>query len=59
MQTHAFLVGEPDHLDGKRQTPPPPMQIGDAGNRGDQSERAVPFAGIADGVVVRTQHQAR
>jgi hypothetical protein len=35
------------------------VQIADTGNRGDQSKRAVPFAGIADGIVVRTQHQAR
>jgi hypothetical protein len=54
-----LLVGEPGHLDRERQSPPSFAQIGNAGNRGDQSERAVPFAGIADGVVMRTKHQAR
>jgi hypothetical protein len=54
-----LLVGEPGYFDGERQAPPSLVQIGDAANRRDQSERAVPFAGIADGVVVRAQHQAR
>jgi cation diffusion facilitator CzcD-associated flavoprotein CzcO len=54
-----LLVGEPGHLDGERQSPPPFLQIGDAANRGDQSKWAVPFAGVAHGVVVRAQHQAR
>ncbi len=35
------------------------MQIGDTGNRRDQPERTVPFAGVANGVVMRAQHQAR
>ena len=58
-EADAFLVGEPDHLDGERQPALSLVQIGNAGNRGDQAERAVPFAGIADGVVMRAQHQAR
>src|SRR5713101_4743493 len=29
------------------------------GNRRSQPERTVPFAGVADGVVMRAQHQAR
>ena len=35
------------------------VQIGDAGNRRDQPERAIPFAGVANRIVVRAQHQAR
>ena len=38
---------------------PAPVQIGDAGNRRDHPERPVPFAGVAHGVVMRAQHQAR
>ena len=38
---------------------PAVVQIGNAGDRGDQSERPIPFAGIAHGVVMRAQHQAR
>ena len=38
---------------------PRAVQIGHAGDRRDQSERAVPFAGVAHGVVMRAQHQAR
>src|SRR3981189_1638388 len=53
------LIGEPHDLDRKRQPPPAPVQVRDAGNRRDQSERAVPFAGVAHGVVMRAQHQAR
>src|SRR5258708_7696182 len=53
-----LLSGEPDALERKRQPPPAPVQVRDAGNRRDQSERAVPFAGVAHGVVMRTQHQA-
>ncbi len=34
------------------------MEIGDAGNRRDQPERAIPFAGVANRIVVRSQHQA-
>ena len=56
---HALLVGKTDDLDRIRQPPPPPVQVGDAGDRRDHAERAVPFAGVAHGVVVRSQHQAR
>ena len=56
---HALLVGETDDFDRKRQPHAPPVQIGDAGNRRDHAERAVPFAGVAHGVVMRAQHQAR
>ena len=38
---------------------PAPVQVGDAGNRRDHAERPVPFAGVAHGVVMRAQHQAR
>ena len=58
-KAHALLVGESNDLDRERQPPPAPVQIGDAGNRCEQSERAVPFAGVAHGVVMRAQHQAR
>ena len=54
----ALLVGETDDLDRKGQPYAPPVQIGDAGNRGDHAERTVPFAGVAHGVVMRSQHQA-
>ena len=56
---HALLVGETDDLDRKGQPHAPPVQVGDAGNRRDHAERAVPFAGVAHGIVMRSQHQAR
>ena len=55
---HALLVGETDDLDRKGQPHAAPVQIGDAGDRRDHAERSVPFAGVAHGVVMRTQHQA-
>ena len=58
-EADALLIGGADHLDGERQAFSAPLQVGHAGNRRDQSERAVPFAGVADGVVMRAQHQAR
>ena len=54
-----LLVGKARHFDGERQSPPSFVQIGDAGDRRDQPERTVPFAGVADAVVVRAQHQTR
>ena len=54
----ALLVGETCDFDRKGQPHAPPVQVGDAGNRRYHSERAVPFAGVAHGVVMRTQHQA-
>jgi hypothetical protein len=53
-----FFVGKADHFDRERQAPPSFVQIGDTGDRRNQSERAVPFAGIADGIVMGAQHQA-
>ena len=35
------------------------MQIGDAGNRRDNTERPVPAAGIAHSIVMRAEHQTR
>ena len=58
-KANPFLVGEPDDLDRKRQPLPAPVQVRDAGNRRDQSERAVPFAGVTHRIIVRAQHQAR
>ena len=55
----ALLIGETDDLDRKGQPYAPPVQIGDAGNCRDHAERTVPFAGVADGIVMRSQHQAR
>ena len=56
---HALLVRETDDFDRKGQPHIAPVQIGDAGDRGDDPERSIPFAGVAHGVVMRTQHQAR
>ena len=58
-ETNPLLIGKARHLDRERQSLPAPVQIGDAGDRGEQSERAVPFAGVAHRVVMRAQHQAR
>ena len=57
-EPNALLVGEADDLDRERQPLAAPVQIGDAGNRGDQAERPIPFAGVAHGVVMRAEHQA-
>jgi hypothetical protein len=35
------------------------VQIGDAGDRSDYPQRAIPFAGVANRIVMRAQHQAR
>ena len=56
---HALLVGKANDFDRERQPHAPPVQVGDAGNRRDHPERPVPFAGVAHGVVMRAQHQAR
>ena len=56
---HALLVRETDDFDRKGQPHIAPVQIGDAGDRGDDPERSIPFAGVAHGVVMRTEHQAR
>ena len=58
-KAHALLVGKADDFNGERQPLAALVQIGDAGNRGDDAERAVPFAGIAHRIVMRAQHQAR
>ena len=55
----ALFVGEADHFDCERQTPSSFRELGDAGNRRDQPERAIPFSGIAHRIVMRPQHQAR
>ena len=57
-KAHTLLVGKAGDLDRERQPLAAPMQIGHAGNRRDHAERAVPFAGIAHGIVMRAQHQA-
>ena len=57
-EADAFLIGKAGHLDRERQSLAAPVEIGDAGNRGDEPERPVPFAGVAHGVVMRAQHQA-
>ena len=58
-EPHAFLIGETDDFDRKRQATPASVQIRHAGNRGDHPERPIPLAGVAHGVVMRSQHQAR
>jgi hypothetical protein len=58
-EAHALLIGKADHFNREWQPLPALVEIGDAGDRGEQSERAVPFAGVANGVVMRAQHQAR
>ena len=57
-ETNALLVGKAHHLDRKWQSTPSPVQVGNAGNRRDQAERTVPFAGVDNRVVMRAQHQA-
>ena len=56
---YPLLVGKTGHFDGKGKPLSAFVEVGDTGDRRDQAERAVPSAGIAHRVVVRTQHQAR
>ena len=57
--SNALLIRKAGHLNGEGQSFATLVQISDAGNRRDQPQRPVPFAGVAHGVVMRAQHQAR
>ena len=56
-EAHALLFRERDHIDMERQLAAGPMQMLDRHQRGQNAEPAVVAAGIADGVVVRTQDE--
>ena len=58
-EAHAFLVGEAHDLDRERQARAARVQRVDAIDRGHDAQHAVVLAGIAHGVEVRAQHQAR
>ena len=58
-EAHPLLVGKADDFDRERQALAAAVEIGDAGDRRDHAQRPVPFAGVAHGVVVRAEHQAR
>ncbi len=52
-EPNAFLIGKADDLDGEGQSLPALVHGSNAGNRRDQPQRPIPFAGIAHGVVMR------
>ncbi len=57
-EPNAFLIGKACHLDGEGPSLPALVHGSDTGNRRDQTQRPIPFAGIAHRVVMRPQHQA-
>jgi hypothetical protein len=56
-KTHAFFFGKRDHLQVVRQAPAVRVQVGDHGDRQQDTQTAVIFAAIAYGVVVRACRQ--
>ena len=57
-EADALLVGKAGDLDRERQPLAAPVQVRDAGDRGDEAERPIPFAGVTHGIVMRAEHQA-
>ncbi len=57
-EAHALFVGETDHLDREGQPRRRRLQCVHAFDRRDDAEHAVVLPGVADGVEVRSQHQA-
>lgn len=58
-EAHTLLVRKAHNLDREWQPLATPVQISDAGDRRDDAERTVPFAGVAHRIVMRADHQAR
>src|SRR3954463_2898266 len=58
-EAHAFLVAKADHLERKRQPAPGTREGTDAFDRRDHAEHAVVAAGVAHGVEVRAEDEAR
>ncbi len=58
-EAHAFLIAKAQHLDGEGQALARSRQRGDAFDAGNHAEHAVVAAGVAHGVEVGAEHQAR
>ncbi len=58
-EAHAFLVAEAQHLDREGKARPAGIERVHAFDGGDHAEHAVVLSGIANGIEMRTQHQAR
>jgi hypothetical protein len=58
-KAHALLIAKADYLDGERQSRAGRVERSDAFDRAQHAEHAVVLAGVAHGVEVRPQHEAR
>jgi hypothetical protein len=58
-EAHAFLVAEAHNLDREGKARPAGIERVHAFDGGDHAEHAVVLSGIANGIEMRTQHQAR